>query len=53
MGWFTDTLNAIDKPSNALQGYFVGGKRKDETRFEGMIRGWNQEENYDFEQLFD
>jgi len=53
MGWFTETLSAIDKPSNALQGYFVGGKRKDETRFEGMVRGWNQEENYDFEQLFD
>jgi len=53
MGWFTDTLNALDKPSNALQGYFVGGMRDDETRFEGMKRGWNQEENYDFEQLWD
>ena len=38
MGWFTDTLNALDKPSNALQGLAVGG-------FEGLQRGWNQEEN--------
>ena len=53
MGWFTNALQAIDKPSNAIQGYFVGGMRDDETRFEGMMRGWNQEENYDFEQLWD
>ncbi len=53
MGWFTNTLQALDKPSNAIQGYFVGGNREDETRFEGMMRGWNQEENYDFEQLWD
>jgi hypothetical protein len=46
MGWFTDTLNALDKPSNALQGLTVGG-------LEGMQRGWNQEENYDFEQIWD
>ena len=45
MGWFTNALQAIDKPSNAIQGFFVGGMRDDETRFEGMMRGWNQEEN--------
>lgn len=53
MGWFTDTLNALDKPSNAIQGLFVGGIRDDETKWEGLKRGWNQEENYDLEQLWD
>ena len=46
MGWFTEVLDAIDKPSNALQGLFVEGT-------EGLKRGWNQEENYDFEQMWD
>ena len=38
-------LEGIDRPSNALQGLFVDGT-------EGLKRGWNQEENYDFEQLW-
>ena len=45
MGWFTDALSAIDKPSNALQGLAVDG-------LSGVKRGWNQEENYDFEQVW-
>ena len=44
MGWFTDLMENIDRPSNALQGLAVGG-------IEGLKRGWSQEENYDFEQL--
>ena len=44
MGWFTDLMENIDRPSNALQGLAVGG-------IEGLKRGWKQEENYDFEQL--
>tara|TARA_R110001632_G_scaffold191179_1_gene311841 strand:- start:13 stop:1689 length:1677 start_codon:yes stop_codon:yes gene_type:complete len=52
MGWFTDTLNVIDKPSNALQGYVSGMFNEDEGRFEAMKRGWNQEKNYDFEQAW-
>ena len=51
MGWFSDLMEDLDRPANAIQGYFVGAKRDDETRFEGLKRGWNQEENYDFEQL--
>ena len=45
MGWFTDSLEALDKPSNALQGLAVGG-------LEGLSSGWNQERNYDFEELW-
>ena len=52
MGYWADLFEDLDRPSNALQGYLVGGKREGETRFEGLKRGWNQEENYDFEQLF-
>ena len=39
-------LEGIDRPSNALQGLFVDGT-------EGLKRGWNQEEDYDFEQMHD
>ena len=39
-------LEGIDKPSNAIQGLFVDGT-------EGLKRGWNQEEDYDFEQMHD
>ena len=53
MGWFSDLMEDLDRPANAIQGYFVGAKRDDETRFEGLKRGWNQEENYDFEQILD
>ena len=53
MGWFSDLMEDLDRPANAIQGYFVGAKRDDETRLEGLKRGWNQEENYDFEQLWD
>lgn len=53
MGWFTDVMQALDKPSNAVQGLFVGASREDETAMEGLKRGWNQEENYDFEQILD
>lgn len=53
MGWFTDVMQALDKPSNAVQGLFVGASRDDETAMEGLKRGWNQEENYDFEQILD
>jgi len=53
MGWFTNILEAIDKPSNALQGLIVGAKRDDESALEGLKRGWKHEENYDFEQLLD
>jgi hypothetical protein len=55
MGWVADTLNALDKPSNALQGYLVGAKRNKSglsSGLKGMVRGWNQEENYDLEQLW-
>jgi len=52
MGWFGDLMEDLDRPANAIQGYFVGGMRDDETRFEGLKRGWNQEENYDFEQIW-
>jgi len=40
-----EVFKNIDRPSNALQGLFVGGK-------EGLKSGWNQEKNYDFEQLW-
>ena len=46
MGWFTDLMRDIDRPSNALQGLAVGG-------IEGLKRGWSQKENYDFEQMHD
>ena len=45
MGWFTDVMQALDKPSNAVQGLFVGASREYETDMEGLKRGWNQEEN--------
>jgi len=45
MGWFTGLLENIDRPSNALQGLAVDG-------VEGLKRGWGQEEDYDFEQMW-
>ena len=44
MGWFTDALTNLDRPSNALQGLAVEG-------LSGATKGWNQERNYDFEEL--
>jgi|15BtaG_2_1085339.scaffolds.fasta_scaffold02726_4 hypothetical protein len=41
-----EAFKNIDRPSNALQGLFVDGT-------EGLKRGWNQEEDYDFEQMHD
>jgi hypothetical protein len=46
MGFWSEAFKNIDRPSNALQGLAVGG-------VEGLKRGWGQEENYDFEQLWD
>jgi len=43
---WSEVFKNIDRPSNALQGLFVGGK-------EGLKSGWNQEKNYDFEQMHD
>jgi hypothetical protein len=43
---WSDVFKNIDRPSNALQGLFVDGT-------EGLKRGWNQEEDYDFEQMHD
>ena len=46
MGFWSEAFKNIDRPSNALQGLAVGG-------VEGLKRGWGQEENYDFEQMWD
>ena len=46
MGFWSEAFKNIDRPSNALQGLAVDG-------VEGLKRGWGQEENYDFEQLWD
>ncbi len=46
MGWFTNLMEDIDRPSNALQGLAVDG-------LEGFQRGWKHKENYDFEQMWD
>jgi len=43
---WSEVFKNIDRPSNALQGLFVDGK-------EGLKSGWNQEKNYDFEQMHD
>ena len=45
MGFWSEAFKNIDRPSNALQGLAVGG-------MEGLKRGWGQEENYDFEQMW-
>ena len=45
MGFWSEAFKNIDRPSNALQGLAVGG-------IEGLKRGWGQEENYDFEQMW-
>ena len=45
-GVWSEAFKGLDRPSNALQGLFVDGT-------EGLKRGWNQEENYDFEQMHD
>lgn len=42
---WSEALTNIDRPSNAFQGLFVDGLK-------GLKRGWNQKENYDFEQLW-
>jgi hypothetical protein len=46
MGWFTDVLDNLDRPSNALQGLVTGG-------LDDAAKGWNLEKNYDFEDLWD
>jgi hypothetical protein len=45
MGFFGTLLENIDRPSNAVQGLFVGG-------WDGFKSGWLQEKNYDFEQVW-
>jgi len=44
-GFFDSFLSGIDKPSNAMQGLFIEG-------LEGAQKGWNQERNYDYEELY-
>ena len=44
-GFFESALSGIDKPSNAMQGLFIEG-------LEGAKKGWNQERNYDYEELY-
>jgi hypothetical protein len=46
MGWFTDTLDALDKPSNALQGWV---NDPDFFSLDYAQKGWDHEVNYDFE----
>ena len=46
MGWFTDALEHLDRPSNALQGLVTEGTWDD------AVAGWNLEKNYDFEDLY-
>jgi len=47
MGWFTDALTALDKPSNALQGFYSQG-----MSFDALKKGWKHEEEYDFEDMW-
>jgi len=44
-GFFDSLFSGLDKPSNALQGLFIEG-------LEGAQKGWNQERNYDYEELY-
>jgi len=46
MGWFTDILENLDRPSNAFQGLVTGG-------WDDAGKGWDLENNYDFEDLWD
>ena len=46
MGWFTDILENLDRPSNAFQGLVTGG-------WDDARKGWDLENNYDFEDLWD
>jgi len=46
MGWFTDALQNLDRPSNALQGWITAD---DWLGLDEIKSGWNLEKNYDIE----
>jgi len=49
MGWFTDALQNLDRPSNALQGWITAD---DWLGLDEIKSGWNLEKNYDIEDVW-